>query len=178
MPEREVIGDCAKLEFKGEGHEFEDLKVPLLMEWKREWAKHMEGWAFDAWNHTHKVLMAAYKRWFREIFPYEEPSEHQAWDDAEILLPGQLRGFDLEVPLSSGEEGDRSVRDAISAEPARQEPDCNPREELHKSAALDIIFLQLCLLERLTRLRLWYKKSTSQAHLEVASFAVLFTMFV
>ncbi|OLP79685.1 hypothetical protein AK812_SmicGene40008 [Symbiodinium microadriaticum] len=26
VPEREVIGDCAKLEFKGEGHEFEDLK--------------------------------------------------------------------------------------------------------------------------------------------------------
>ena len=80
------------------------------MEWKREWAKHMEGWAFDTWNHTQKVLMAAYKRWFREIFPYEEPSEHQAWDDAEILLAGQLRGFDLEIPLSSGEEGDRSVR--------------------------------------------------------------------
>ena len=28
---REVIGDCAKLEFKGEGHEFEDLKV--LLRW-------------------------------------------------------------------------------------------------------------------------------------------------
>ena len=42
-------------------------------------------------NHTRKrrkrkVLMATYKRWFREIYPYEEPSEHQAWDNSEIFL--------------------------------------------------------------------------------------------
>ncbi|CAE7597120.1 TIPIN, partial [Symbiodinium microadriaticum] len=81
---KKVIGDCAKLEFKGEGHEFEDLKV----------------------------LMAAYKRWFREIFPYEDNFEDLIWKSRSVL--------------------------------EKKEPDCNPREELHK-------------------LRLWYKKSTSQA---------------
>ncbi|CAE7731762.1 TIPIN [Symbiodinium sp. KB8] len=80
---KKVIGDCAKLEFKGEGHEFEDLKV----------------------------LMAAYKRWFREIFPYEDNFEDLIWKSRSVL--------------------------------EKKEPDCNPREELHK-------------------LRLWYKKSTSQ----------------
>ncbi|CAE6959864.1 TIPIN [Symbiodinium sp. CCMP2592] len=81
---KKVIGDCAKLEFKGEGHEFEDLKV----------------------------LMAAYKKWFREIYPYEDNFEDLIWKSRTVL--------------------------------AQKEPDCDPREELHK-------------------LRLWYKKSSSQA---------------
>ncbi|CAE7292539.1 Art7 [Symbiodinium natans] len=54
---KKVIGDCSKIKFKGEGHEFEDLKV----------------------------LMATYKKWFKEVYPFEDNFEDLIWKSRAVL---------------------------------------------------------------------------------------------
>eukprot|EP00435_Cladocopium_sp_Y103_P026811 s3523_g6.t1 len=54
---KKVIRDFPKLKFQGKGHEFEDLKV----------------------------LMAAYKKWLKELYPFKDDFEEVIWKAREVL---------------------------------------------------------------------------------------------
>jgi len=54
---KKVVKDFPKLKFQGKGHEFEDLKV----------------------------LMAAYKKWLKELYPYKDDFEEVIWKAREVL---------------------------------------------------------------------------------------------
>jgi len=54
---KKVVKDFPKLKFQGKGHEFEDLKV----------------------------LMAAYKKWLKELYPYKDDFEELVWKAREVL---------------------------------------------------------------------------------------------
>eukprot|EP00933_Yihiella_yeosuensis_P017502 TRINITY_DN1459_c0_g1_i1.p1 TRINITY_DN1459_c0_g1~~TRINITY_DN1459_c0_g1_i1.p1 ORF type:complete len:400 (-),score=154.69 TRINITY_DN1459_c0_g1_i1:461-1579(-) len=54
---RKVIRDFPKLRFKGKGHEFSDLQV----------------------------LIGSYKRWFKELYPFEDNMEDLVWKSRAVL---------------------------------------------------------------------------------------------
>ncbi|CAJ1368749.1 unnamed protein product [Effrenium voratum] len=54
---KKVIRDFPKLKFKGKGNEFEDLKA----------------------------LMAAYKKWFKELYPFQDDLEDLIWKSRAVL---------------------------------------------------------------------------------------------
>ena len=54
---KKVIEDFPKLKFQGKGHEFEDLKV----------------------------LMAAYKKWLKDLYPFQDDFEDLIWQARDVL---------------------------------------------------------------------------------------------
>ncbi|CAK9114595.1 unnamed protein product, partial [Durusdinium trenchii] len=54
---KKVIQDFPKLKFHGKGHEFEDLKV----------------------------LMAAYKKWLKDLYPFKDDFEDLIWKARDVL---------------------------------------------------------------------------------------------
>ena len=66
----EVIGECSKKKFKGEGHEFEDLKARFCF---NRCCPQKE--LLDSVRPTGQILMATYKKWFKEVYPFEDVSK-------------------------------------------------------------------------------------------------------
>eukprot|EP00434_Breviolum_minutum_P015317 symbB.v1.2.013500.t1/scaffold959.1/size148843/9 len=54
---KKVIQDFPKLKFQGKGHEFEDLKV----------------------------MMAAYKKWLKDLYPFQDDFEELIWKARDVL---------------------------------------------------------------------------------------------